>query len=596
MWTTCIFLSVGCLVAAVLLALTLGGTGLNKKWGWKLFHVLVAGAFCATLVMFLPVHSGGRADGLLALWRTVLLSVFTSIQVFAAGCEFGVVVEGMETCPPALVGAYQAWSATLFVLAPVFTFGFILSLFQNLTAYLRYLSVCFRDVYIFSELNEGSMALAEDIHKNHPRAALVFTDVFAENDERFFELQERAGKLGAICFKKDILVVNFIRHSARKNLFFFAIGENEAENLNHAMKLIDRYRDRENTHVYVFSAKVESELLLTAVDKGKIRVRRIYQTDALINRILYEDGHILFENALPGADGEKEITAVVVGMGQHGTEMVKALAWFGQMDGYRVRIHGFDKDPMAEEKFTALAPELMSPDYNGVYVSGEAQYFIRIRGGLDVDSASFAREIGKLRNTSYVFVSLGSDDANINTAVCLRMLFERLGVHPVIHAIVYDSQQRKALTGIRNYRGQEYDITFIGDLESSFTEAVIIDSELEADALRRHLKWGAEEEFWTYEYNYRSSVASAIHMRARIRCGIPGANKPEDQLTQEERNGIEVLEHRRWNAYMRSQGYVFSGSTDKKSRNDLAKMHHDLVNFADLTEEEKRKDSNVGTF
>jgi hypothetical protein len=57
-----------------------------------------------------------------------------------------------------------------------------------------------------------------------------------------------------------------------------------------------------------------------------------------------------------------------------------------------------------------------------------------------------------------------------------------------------------------------------------------------------------------------------------------------------------VLEHRRWNAYMRSEGYVFSGSTDKKSRNDLAKMHHDLVNFADLSEEEKRKDSSVGTF
>jgi hypothetical protein len=193
-------------------------------------------------------------------------------------------------------------------------------------------------------------------------------------------------------------------------------------------------------------------------------------------------------------------------------------------------------------------------------------------------------------------VALGSDDANINAAVRLRMLFERVGTHPVIHAIVYNSQQRKALTGIRNYRGQAYDITFIGDLESSFTEKVIIDSELEADALRRHLKWGAEEEFWTYEYNYRSSVASAIHMRARIHCKIPGADKTEEMLTEQERDGIEVLEHRRWNAYMRSEGYVFSGSTDKKSRNDLAKMHHDLVNFADLSEEEKRKDSSVGTF
>ena len=65
-------------------------------------------------------------------------------------------------------------------------------------------------------------------------------------------------------------------------------------------------------------------------------------------------------------------------------------------------------------------------------------------------------------------------------------------------------------------------------------------------------------------------------------------------MTPEEKNIIEVLEHKRWNAYMRAEGYVFSGSTDKSSRNDLAKMHHDLVDFSSLTEE-KRKDSNVGT-
>ena len=126
-------------------------------------------------------------------------------------------------------------------------------------------------------------------------------------------------------------------------------------------------------------------------------------------------------------------------------------------------------------------------------------------------------------------------------------------------------------------------------MESSYTEDVIIDSDLEEDALNRHLKWGKEDEFWTYEYNYRSSMASAIHMKARIQCGIPGADKREDELTEEERNVIEVLEHRRWNAYMRAEGYVFSGSKDKSSRNDLAKMHHDLVDFSSLTEEDKRK-------
>ena len=122
-----------------------------------------------------------------------------------------------------------------------------------------------------------------------------------------------------------------------------------------------------------------------------------------------------------------------------------------------------------------------------------------------------------------------------------------------------------------------------------------MDSELEAFALRRHLKWGKEEEFWQYEYNYNSSVASAIHLRARIACGVPGADKKEEDLTDTERQTIERLEHRRWNAYMRSEGYVFSGSSDKRSRNDLAKMHHDLVDYSSLTDEEKRKDSRVGT-
>ena len=58
---------------------------------------------------------------------------------------------------------------------------------------------------------------------------------------------------------------------------------------------------------------------------------------------------------------------------------------------------------------------------------------------------------------------------------------------------------------------------------------------------------------------------------------------------------IEALEHRRWTTYMRSEGYVYSGSPEKSSRNDLAKMHHDLVDFESLLEEEKRKDSSLGT-
>lgn len=595
MWFICLIISISCIFLAALFSCAVNKSKLSRKHKIGLFKSLFAGVFIAALFMFFPIHTVTAEATLLGGWRAFLLSVFNSMQVFAIGCEFNVVKDSMMFCPDWLDVIYQVWAATLFVLAPIFTFGFVMSLFKNLSAYLKYILSFFKEVYVFSELNEKSLVLANDIKSKNQRVSIVFTDVFEENEESTYELIENAKKLGSICFKKDILVINFNKHSKKRSISFFAIGSNETENLNQSLKLIENYRDRENTHIYIFSTKIESELLLTAIDKGVVKVRRINEVQSLVNRVLYEQGCVLFDSAREASDGNKKISAIVVGMGSHGTEMVKALTWFGQMDGYKLEINAFDRDPLSEEQFVAVAPELMSPDYNGVEIEGEAQYKITVHPGIDVTSIKFANEISKITDATYVIVALGNDDVNINTAVNLRMYFERMKIHPVIQAIVYNSQQKKALKGIKNYRGQEYDIEFIGDVESSYTEDVIIDSELEEDALKRHLKWGKEEEFWTYEYNYRSSMASAIHMKARIQCEIPGATKSEDELTEEERNIIAVLEHRRWNAYMRAEGYVFSGSKEKSSRNDLAKMHHDLVDFSSLTDEEKRKDSKVGT-
>jgi hypothetical protein len=175
------------------------------------------------------------------------------------------------------------------------------------------------------------------------------------------------------------------------------------------------------------------------------------------------------------------------------------------------------------------------------------------------------------------------------------MMFERNGSKPVIQAVLHNESLKKAISNVTNFRGQSYNINYIGDNATMYSEDVILNSALEKDALSRHLKWGSEEDFWAYEYNYRSSCASAIHMRARIHCNITGADKKEEELTMDDIDVIESLEHRRWNAYMRSQGYIYSGSRDKSSRNDLAKMHHDLVDFDSLSIEDKMKDRRVGS-
>jgi radical SAM protein with 4Fe4S-binding SPASM domain len=149
--------------------------------------------------------------------------------------------------------------------------------------------------------------------------------------------------------------------------------------------------------------------------------------------------------------------------------MIKTLTWFCQMEGFRIEIHAFDMDPYAEDRFTLLAPELMSPRNNGVYIKGEAQYKIVFHSGVSVSDARFTRALDEVGVPTYVFVSMGEDARNVRTAVLLRQYFRQKHMpDPVIQAIVYDSKNKDILNGATNWKGKSYGIEFIGDLEEMF--------------------------------------------------------------------------------------------------------------------------------
>lgn len=159
--------------------------------------------------------------------------------------------------------------------------------------------------------------------------------------------------------------------------------------------------------------------------------------------------------------------------------------------------------------------------------------------------------------------------------------------HPRIWVVTGEkvAAEKVAKGMLCNHRKQGYDISFIGDIESAYSRDAVLFSELEKVALARHMKWGAEEEFWRIEYCYRSSIASAIHKKYKLYCGVPGAEKEPCDRNEEERQLLRRLEHKRWNAYMRSEGYVYN-----ETRNDLAKAHNCLKPFSELPEKEQMKD------
>lgn len=580
-WTICFTISVA--IAAITAALSIFFAAAKRKGGRLLtpLNTLLGGLFISVFVSMLPIYAEEAAGGSFSAAKNILFSLLNTFQIFTINSDRSAILERIMTDSEALSAAYTIYLSFIYVIAPILTFGFIISFFKSASAYIKYLLCFFKDMYIFSDLNQRSLALGADIKRTRRGALIIYADAFANMDEKPPELIEQAGNMGAICFKKDITDINLRLHSKSSQVRFVTIKEDEQRNIEHSLKLISAFRNRSGTWLYAFSTSIESELLLANI-KGAIKVRRINEIRTLINRILYTDGyengrHVIFKGARP-ADGSdcRTISAMIVGMGRHGTEMVKALAWFCQMDGYRLEIDAFDSDELAKDKFAALCPELMSEEYNGKFIEGEANYTIRIHPGVDVTTRTFQNMVTKNTSATYAFVALGSDEANIRTAAELRMLFERMKIHPDIQTIVYSTEKKNSLKGIKNFKGAEYGIDFI-DMESTYSDRFIIQSKLEEAALELHCsnEGCTEENFWGVEYNYRSSVASAIHRKAREACGISEGIEPE-------------VEHRRWNAYMRSAGYIFN-----ETRNDLGKMHHDLIDYSSLLQKEVQKDINI---
>ena len=586
MWHIALVTSIGILlIALILIGMSVRG---KRNFALSPINTLTISVFVSSTITFIPIYAEIFClDNAVVRWfKTIVISMHHAIRLFFVDSDFDIIRCFIVAKDNLFYNIYSCYAAVLFVLSPVLTFGVALSFFKNASAYRSYIKSYNKNMYVFSKLNEKSLALAESIFDHYKNLKIVFNNIHDQNQEDID--MSRVRKIKAICFKDDIFSVNFNFHNREREIKFFMIDNNESQNVKDALSLIKKYRDREKTWMYVFSNEIEGEVLLSSIETNVLKLRRVSDVRTLIYSILEDSGELLFKEAIrvPEFDNKNLISAVIVGLGKYGTEMTKSLAWFGQMGGYRVEITAFDKNIDAREKFSAICPELMDDKYNDKFSDdGESQYKIDIRDNVDVETITFLNEIQKLTYITYVFVDVGSDEQNIKTAIKLRSLLQKKELKPRIQAVITDSDRKNALEGITNHSGQSYDIDFVGDVKDLYSVGSVIGSKLETEALSRHLKWGQEEDFWKYEYNYRSSMASAMHRRMKVICNISGINKDPTDRNETEKLNLRMMEHRRWNAYMRSEGFTYA-----EKRNNLAKTHNCLVTYDDLSLEEKAKD------
>ena len=394
-----------------------------------------------------------------------------------------------------------------------------------------------KTLYIMSELNKKSIALAKSIYKDRKDAVIVFTDVFEQNEEEDYELLTNARDLNAICLKRDISHVDIM--SKKGAVEIFLIGDDESENVSQAVKITTELNEKNTKHnvkVFVFSSKPSAAYIIDSIRYDNLLQHASanhYSEDCFKLRRINEKQQLIWNtipkmNLFEFADrNNKTLSVMIVGFGSYGIEFFKMLLWFCQFEGYKLQISIFDKrENYVESLIRRSCPELLKEkDTKG----GETLYDIKTFSGVDVISSELdalmlyegpdaekASVAQRLRATNLAFVSLGDDDINIEMSIHLRSLFDRIrGIKADkeiawedeivdICSIVYDDLKSKILYNknaagkkihlLVNHKDVPYHIHFIGGMSSQFDYQNIYDGKLEKDAYEHHTSWVEIEE------------------------------------------------------------------------------------------------------
>lgn len=173
-----------------------------------------------------------------------------------------------KTCVGIII-TYNAYIALLSVVTGLnFAFSILGVFAKEFIAYFSYwLARPSFDTYVFSELNEKSVAIAENIFISQfldkHSFKFYFCNVHMRDEKDFSNLISRAKALGSVVMKKDISELR-VKLTGRSSTFYL-IGTKEEENVNHAIHIYEETRKRKNygpLMVYIFASQMESELII----------------------------------------------------------------------------------------------------------------------------------------------------------------------------------------------------------------------------------------------------------------------------------------------------------------------------------------------
>lgn len=581
--------------------------------------------FAALWFIRFPIEVYGEAE--IDFWVYAMGSFMHALRTFMADGEVNLVENiqtGQEIIERVIPGdsllsgctetLLKIWFAchefVLDVAAPLISGAAIVSVISDIFPIIKIKLSFFREKYVFSELNEESVTLAESIYarsvsnleKRMPM--IIFTDAYIEDEnETAAELLERVKMIGCVCVKHDILNLKL---RTRERIFYILSDLDQMKNLTTAAALSEMKNGKmilnlgQKTSIYVFSNIDETEEILknvrsrfeTAASKvksGECYVPVVVPIKEYKNSIY----SLLSEKPLFKAienPRQKELTVTIIGTGKIGTEAFLAVFWCGQLLDIRLNINVVSLDAASAFRdrvnrinpciFESADPERFDMPYCRITLIDCDMGTVSVDMLLDEEyPCTFGKGTSRLYDTNYYIVSLGTDQMNVDTAYMLRRSLERSALKkekPQKNVIVACSVYNDALSETVRYKSDDgiVELHPFASFSKRYNYDNIFQKRLAPGGQRVSASYNSFCGVYTPEdmkdiygdstkrydhYKHWSNIARFVH--SEYRKFTVGAESDDAYICLLRNDAVcddlAWLEHRRWNAFLWTMGYEY---------------------------------------
>jgi len=598
-----------CLVASTILIIRGMLVAIAKSHGKFRMGKALLYLLAATYIIYLPVYFS-----LYSFMGAIIGNLVNTIQIIPLEASYvdgyGIIKEYISI--EIIFQVYLLVVGVLHCLLPIMSamtaYTFVVHCMSNIK--LRFLNMRNEDVYVFSEINEVAVDLALDMLKSKGSKPDFIFSGSLESKKEYHSALDKVNYY----FLSDSIADVSIKTKTTRKLYFFNISKDEKKNLNDTIQLIMKYAQLEhelqrNIYIYLFSNEDDVEEMIDSLDKGILNIKIINVANTSAYKLL--DEHPLYDHIR-----DHMISLLVVGLNKTGVEILRTAIWAGQLEGVKIKINAIDPLMRDREKeLQAKYPEM----FDGKYDINLWQEELRGTG--------FERILQeRCEDSTYIVVCDGqenTDEDNIRTAMALRRFFYMakgdFSNKPFIAVYIEDAEKHHMVeilqTPEANFkRKTSYDIVPFGGIEALCSHESNINFTMDLIAKNVHLTYedifnqedtldvdAAMERYNALEVKKKSNRANALHIRYKLwmleldYTEEPGAEevKLADYLDETYLQRLTVVEHDRWMAFMRSEGWrtatpaqvkAYQETGISKGRHDcsLLKMHPYICPFDEL--------------